>query len=442
MTRPAHIVPTLPSTSFETYLAALRWLVSQRSPFTEPDAVTALMADVRAKMSAALPAYTTHLDAAGNLICLPPTLIAGEPILYLSAHIDTVPSEAALWTAPFTPHPAYEDDTQLVAQGVNDCKAGVAAQLWLAQLAGNGALTLRNVVFMFTFKEEGAGTKTGVTLGEAFGTTLPIPTLGSTLLVLENTVRSDAPYIPLCYTAENSSYTIRLTGSLTELRAAQLALPEWRPVSITPTDGRVAEYTWSEHPAQGHVCTAPPEKNPLLAALVNLADSKTQRLRAGDERSHGTVPAAIGRAPADHLDIPHRLTLTKRGHYPLPGILAELAPYTYTSVKPLALSTGFDVADRCHLAPVGAAFLAATSSGTAAFDRNPGSSDATIITSSMPSAYRDILLPLVYGPGTRSQRRATPPRLTHGPNETFIKTAGAQSLAVLLDVLTRAGHVS
>ncbi|MBC7367207.1 MAG: hypothetical protein H7343_10425, partial [Undibacterium sp.] len=105
------------------------------------------------------------------------------------------------------------------------------------------------------------------------------------------------------------------------------------------------------------------------------------------------------------------------------------------------LSAGFDVADRCHLAPVGAAFLATTSSGVAAFDRNPGSSDATIVTSSMLPAYRGILLPLVYGPGTRSQRSATPPRLTHGPNETFIKAAGARSLAVLLDVLTRAGHV-
>jgi hypothetical protein len=165
-------------------------------------------------------------------------------------------------------------------------------------------------------------------------------------------------------------------------------------------------------------------------------------LRAGDERSHGTVPAAIGRAPAPTADVPHRLTLTKRGNYPLPAVLTELTPYAYTAVKPLALSTGFDVADRCHLAPIGAAFLAATSSGIAAFDRNPGSSDATIITSSMLPAHREFLLPLVYGPGTRSQRRATPPRLTHGPNETFIKAAGTQSLAVLLDVLTRAGHIA
>jgi hypothetical protein len=51
------------------------------------------------------------------------------------------------------------------------------------------------------------------------------------------------------------------------------------------------------------------------------------------------------------------------------------------------------------------------------------------------------LLPLVYGPGTRSQRLASPPRLTHGPNETFLKVAGRQSLEVLLAALHRAGHL-
>ncbi|MBC7366890.1 MAG: M20/M25/M40 family metallo-hydrolase, partial [Undibacterium sp.] len=316
MLRPAHT--SLPPASFEIYLDALRWLVSQPSPFTQPAAVTQLMGGVRAAMERLLPTYSHRLDDAGNLVCLPSAFVAGHPILYPSAHIDTVPSDARLWAAPFAPHPAYEDDAQLVAQGVNDCKAGVAAQLWLAQLAATGAVTLRNVVFTFTFKEEGAGTKTGVSLGQAFGTMIPAPTPGSTLLVLENTVRSDEPYTPLCYTAENSSYTIRLTGSLAALRAAQFALADWRPVSITPTDILLREYTWTEHAPQGHVCTAPPDKNPLLAALRAASTHLSSLLlRAGDERSHGTVPAAIGRASASTPDVPHRLTLTKRGSYPL-----------------------------------------------------------------------------------------------------------------------------
>lgn len=431
--------PALSSASFAAYLDTLRWLVSRPSPFTEAARVSRLMAEINTRLQTLLPGYVRHLDTAGNLVCLPPQLSAGTPILYLSAHIDTVPSDPSLWTAPFAPHPAYEDADQLVAQGVNDCKAGVAAQLWLAHLAGTATVALRNVVFTFTFKEEGAGPKTGVALGEAFGSTLPAPTPGSTLLVLENTVRSDAPYTPLCYTAESSSYTIRLTGTLAELRAIQLALPDWRPVSIAPFDDSAGDFAWTHHAPLGHVCTAPAEQNPLRSALL-AADDRTL-LRAGDERSHGTVPAAIGRRAATAPAPAHRLTVTKRGFYPLPGVLAELAPFAYTPVKPLALSAGFDVSDRCHLAPVGAAVLAAAADATIGLDQNPGSSDATIITSSMHPVHQANLLPLVYGPGTRSQRSATPPRLTHGPNETFIKTAGFRSLAGLISILTRAGHL-
>jgi hypothetical protein len=103
---------------------------------------------------------------------------------------------------------------------------------------------------------------------------------------------------------------------------------------------------------------------------------------------------------------------------------------------------GFDVTERCAASPVGAAFLVAVDTGAVAFDRNPGASDATIITSALTPAHREILLPLVCGPGTRSQRTAMPPRFTHGPNETFVKLAGRRALATLLAVLTRAGHVT
>jgi len=212
------------------------------------------------------------------------------------------------------PHPAFEDAEQLVAQGVNDCKAGVAAQLWLAELASTGTIKLRNVVFTFTFKEEGAGAKTGVTLGEAFGSSLPAPPPGSTLLVLENTVRSDHPYTPLCYTAESSSYTIRLTGTLAELRAAQLALPDWRPVSIAPLTDLGGDSPGPTTPRSATFAPRPPSKIPCRTALLS-ADEHTL-LRAGDERSHGTVPAAIGRRAATTTASLHRLTITKRGFYP------------------------------------------------------------------------------------------------------------------------------
>jgi hypothetical protein len=434
------MIPPLGQASFERYLAHLRWLVDHPSPFTQPEAVRALMAGVRDRLTRFLPTHAGALDAAGNFIAVPRDLAPDRPLLVLSAHVDTVPGDPGLWTPPFAPHPAVETDAELVAQGVNDCKAGVAAQLWLAQGAAEGAWSLSNVVCTVTFKEEGAGPKSGVELGRAFGAALPVPAPGSTLLVLENTVSAKPPFTPQVYAVESSSFTIRLQGSLAELRRALTELPDWRPVALTPLEAPATPYEWLRYTPLGHVCSAPPEANPLKAALLTSAGH--QFLAAGDERSLGTVPSAIGRAPSAEPDPRHRLTITKRGSYAYESVAAELAGREFTPVKPLALSGGFDVTARCPAHPIGQAFLALAQIDEVHFERNLGASDATIITSSMPPAFRDALLPLVCGPGTRSQRSATPPRLTHGPNETFIKSAGARSLALLTEVLRRAGHLS
>jgi len=433
------MIQPLADASFERYLAHLRWLVAHPSPFTQPEAVTALMSGVRERLARFLPTHDCSLDQAGNFIGVPHAMAMDLPILVLSAHVDTVPGDAALWTPPYAPHPPVETADELVAQGVNDCKAGVAAQLWLAEAAAQGEHTLTNVVFTVTFKEEGAGEKTGTALGRGFGSTLPAPTPGSTLLVLENTVSSKPPFVPEVYAIENSSFTIRLVGSLAELRQALAELPDWRPVAITPVAGSAGAYAWTRHEPLGHVCSAPPEANPLKAAL--LAAGPHQLLEAGDERSLGTVPAAIGRAASPDSAPPHRLTITKRGNYDYESVVAELGTRPYTAVKPLQISGGFDVSSRCPDNAVGRALLDLAQAGEVRFERNLGASDATIITSSMTPAHRTHLLPLVCGPGTRSQRRAAPPRLTHGPNETFVKAAGARSMALLREAISQAGHL-
>jgi hypothetical protein len=433
------MIPPLGSASFKQYLAHLRWLVDHPSPFTRPDAVRELMAGVKERLTRLLPTHTAALDEAGNFIAVPRDLAPDRPLLVLSAHVDTVPGDPGLWTPPFAPHPAVETDAELVAQGVNDCKAGVAAELWLAQGAAEGTWSLSNVVFTVTFKEEGAGPKSGVALGRAFGAALPAPAPGSTLLVLENTVGAKPPFVPQVYAVESSSFTIRLQGSLADLRQTLVDLPDWRPVALTPLDPPDAPYEWSRYTPLGHVCSAPPEANPLKAALLGPADH--QFLAAGDERSLGTVPSAIGRAPSAERNPRHRLTITKRGAYSYESVAAELAGREFTAVKPLEISGGFDVTARCPAHPIGQAFLALAQTDEVRFERNLGASDATIITSSMSPTFRDALLPLVCGPGTRSQRSATPPRLTHGPNETFVKSAGARSLALLAEVLRRASHL-
>ncbi len=424
---------------FDRYLAHLRWLVAEPSSFTEPQLVGLLMGRVKNRMSDFLPNYRCERDGAGNLVCVPREPVMG-PLLYLSAHVDTVPTDPAAWTPPFTARPGWEDEEQLVGQGVNDCKAGAATQLWLAEMFGRTGGALRNVIFLLTFKEEGSGPKTGTELGGALGRSIPAPLPGSTLLVLENTVNIQRG-LPLLYPAEASSFTIRVEGSLPDLQDLLRRLPLWRPVAILPVAPEPPEvvYSWTEYTPLGHVCTAPPERNPLLAVLREAG--AREYIRAGDERSHGTVPALVGRA-AGTIETRHRLTLTKRGNFALAETEAELAPLQYEAVKPLAQSAGFDATTRLAESAVGRAFTTAAKAGLVEFERNPGSSDATIITSAMPREFRATLVPLVYGPGSRSQREATPPRLTHGPNETFVKSAGEASLAVLLRVLRESGHLA
>jgi len=424
---------------FDAYLEHLRWLVSQPSPFTEPEKPAALIAALHERFVALLPSHRFQIDREGNLIGVPLELSSDLPVLYLSAHADTVPFDPALWTAPFTPHPAWENDQELVAQGVNDCKAGVAFQLWLAQVASEHRCSLHQVVFTITSKEEGAGRKSSVAIGEEMGKSLPAPVEGSTLLVLENTVTSAAPYIPQVYAAESGSYAVQLLGTLPELRQALTELPTWRPIAIEPETEVAADYRLQSYVPAGHISTADPAANPLRAAVLAAQDG--QLLKAGDTRTTGTVPSSIGIA-AGPLGTRHRLSVTERGQPPLAAVEAQLRGREFRPIKPLHFSTGWDATARVAESAVGRAFLAAADEGNARFARNPGASDATMITASLPAAYRATLLPLVCGPGTRSQREAVPPRLTHGPNETLIKVAAERSLQLLWRVLRSAGHLT
>jgi hypothetical protein len=271
------------------------------------------------------------------------------------------------------------------------------------------------------------------------GATLPAPAAGSTLLVLENTVTSASPYVPQVYAAESGSYAVQLLGTLPELRQALIELPTWRPISIEPETAIVADYRLQSYRPAGHISTADPAANPLRAAVLTAQDG--QLLKAGDTRTTGTVPSSIGIA-AGPLGVRHRLSVTERGQPPLAHVEAQLRGREYRPIKPLHFSTGWDATARVAESAVGRAFLAAADKGNAQFARNPGASDATMITASLPAAYRATLLPLVCGPGTRSQREAVPPRLTHGPNETLIKAAAERSLQLLWRVLSSAGHLA
>ena len=99
MSLPVQTPTALPQASFEVYLEELRWLVGQPSPFTEPQRVALVLAGINSRLETYLPAYRRHIDEAGNLVCLPPDFTAGRPLVFLSAHVDTVPFQPSLWTA-------------------------------------------------------------------------------------------------------------------------------------------------------------------------------------------------------------------------------------------------------------------------------------------------------------------------------------------------------
>jgi hypothetical protein len=428
-----HVKPAV----FDVFLHHLRQLVDIPSPFTSPEAVNGLIVSVKATLQRMLPNYTCLCDASGNLICSPKHVEPSEPILYLSAHADTVPAEADLWNAPFRPYPHWEDSHSIVGQGVNDCKAGLAAIVWLADLSARSYLSLKNVVLLITFKEEGPGAKTAVELARQFGKSIPAPVLGSTLLVLENTGSPIAPFVPFAFDAENSSFTIYIDGTLSQIGAAMALLDHWRLVSIYPLHHGDYNYAWKELPSSGHVCSAPAGSGSLESLLAVANDA--QVICAGDGHSFATLPARVGIA-SSAIPKSHRSIFTKRGAFSLEDIASQLKLVDYAPAKPFAISGGFDSTTRRNLSAFGRALTQAEAEGAISICRNPGSSDATIISSSIQAEYMDLLIPFVFGPGTRSQRDVSLPRLTHGPNETFVKFSGSTNLAILLELMATCGH--
>ncbi|MFK5953485.1 MAG: hypothetical protein QM498_10540 [Desulfobacterium sp.] len=123
---------------------------------------------------------------------------------------------------------------QLVARGVSDCKASVAFELFLSKLAGTQEITLSNLIFTITFKEEGAGIKTSRQIGEDLGSRLPISGKDTFFIVLENNITVSDPSILNFYTAERGNFVIRVSETMDRLRSILSRLDQWNPVSIRP----------------------------------------------------------------------------------------------------------------------------------------------------------------------------------------------------------------
>lgn len=426
------------STHASRYLAHLRNLAALPSVFTRPRDVEKAMGYCKKVLVSVLPDYTVIEDEGQNLIALPGSMDLKKKLVYLSAHVDTVDADHTEWDAPFSPFVPYEDDHEIVGRGVSDCKAGVAFQLFLAELAGKGHLCLDNLIFTITFKEEGAGHKSAVHMGRALGKNLPVSQDETLLLVLENTVTAGASPSLGLYTAERSNFVIDVTGPLAELRHILSGLPAWNPVCIYP---EASPDAWAEVLTQkgGHVCSVPRDQNMLTEIILNAKDSDL--LCAGAPDSFGVIPTEIKRG---HAPVPtaHTLVLSNRTFDSLDTVRRQLTGIPYRELKDFSISPGMDMRNRWP----GSTFQRAVEAMgpqplEITLDHNTGISDASTIVNTMAPSLRDRFFPVVAGPGTRSQRRVSPQRLTHGKNETFDKQTGIRATATLFNLLRELGVV-
>lgn len=424
---------------FEAYLLCLRYLLKFPTVFTEPDQIESAMCWCQDFLTRHLRDYHIYRDQQGNLIACPEQIDVKHDIIYLSAHLDTVDADPLEWDEPFSPFLLYEDESQVVARGVSDCKAGVAFELFLGNLVNTEQIELFNLIFTITFKEEGAGMKTSRQIGEELGSMLPISEKDTFFIVLENNVTVSDPSILSFYTAERGNFVIRVSDTLNHLRNIISHLSQWNPVSIRPNNDTLCTGDTVLTQKGGHVCSVPREQNLLTQVITESVDREL--LWAGDESGFSVIPSQIFKGKAKS-PVAHTLVLSNRSFDTIENVRTQLDGITYSEVKDFSISQGmnFESEFSKHIL---SRFLKGYEKNGLRIQQthNIGASDATIVTRSMKPEFKQRFYPIVMGPGTRSQRTVSPPRLTHGKNETFDKQSGQAAVECLLSVLTQLGAV-
>lgn len=422
--------------NYPLYLQYLRHLVSIPSPFNDLTAIANVIDYCEAEFSSNLEDFSLKRDTGGNLIASPPTVNEAGDFLFLSAHADTATANPSDWDAPFHPFTPYEDAEELVARGVNDCKAGLAYQLFLGALTARGIIAPRNVFFTITFKEEGPGYKSSTSLGKAFGVELPVGENNTYFVVLENTVTAQGPVS--LFLSEKSNYAISVQGTLSWCRDIVSRLSRWNPIFIGP-DGISLPSKEAQQITQigGHACSVGRDSNLLTSVILN-AEANCL-IWAGAENEFATIPSAIFKIQTSHPHI-HTCVLSNRGFDSLEEVAVQLEGVPYVSIKDFAISSGLRASTDTRNTPLVSSLV--SSQFAPLIGTNDGSTDASIVYSSLNPSLRKRFFPLVIGPGTRSQRNRTPPRLTHGKNETFDKQGGLDCVTLLTKSLVECGFIA
>jgi len=154
------------------------------------------------------------------------------------------------------------------------------------------------------------------------------------------------------------------------------------------------------------------------------------------------LPASVAISTAPSA-VDHTLILSNRSFDSLEQVQSQLQGLSYQQMKDFCLSQGLDVRDKLSQSPL-ADILENCRSKELDIELtdNIGCSDASIVYNTVSPSLRKTFLPIVMGPGTRSQPHAHPPRFTHGRNETFDKESGGKAMIYITDVLSRLKTIS
>lgn len=418
------------------YIKYLRKLAYMPTVFSNPKDIEKAILFCKKTLETNLDNYKIYFDNEHNLIALPENINPQEDIVYLNAHIDTVNANLEEWDNPFHPWKIYEDEKEIVARGVSDCKAGVAYQLFLSFLARKNLISLKNLVFTITFKEEGAGKKTATEIAKRMGKKLPVSKQSTYLIVLENNVTVNIPPTLSIYAAERGNFVIKTIDFIPELQKYLKKLSHWNPVSIKPQT-EIKNLVWqTQKQAGGHVCSVNRDNN-LLAKIILEAKQNTI-LKAGDEKNFSVIPTEILISKMKNPK-KHALVISNRSFDSMEQVCHQLHNIKYHALKDFSISAGFNEEKKFKQNKISKLLEDLKDESELKLENtyNIGGSDATVIYTSLDPKIQKNIFPIVMGPGSRSQRDKFPQRLTHGKNETFDKESGRKAIIFISKVLEK-----
>lgn len=421
--------------NYKEYLTLLKSLVGIKTVYDDKVGIKKALDFCKQVLEKSLINYHVYFDKEGNLICINKNINSQNDIVYLSSHIDTVSVSGQHWDKKFKPFTTYEDEESVVGRGVNDDKAGVAYQLFLAKFLATNFPNTSNIVFTITRQEEQGG-MTASEIGRQLGKHLPMRPKNY-LLTLENNIKMTDPITLNINYGEQSAFGIEVVDIFPNIKRFLIQnMDPWNPTSATP-ENDIRNLKWNKlEQTGGHAATCKREKN-LLYQLIVENNVNELVLKAGTDKAISNIPDTIYQATTNS-SIPHRVIFDLRTNDKTDSVVRALnnCKICYRFIK--KLDHGYNVKNRLLKDKIYKKMLSVKPKELKInFERNLGSTDSGTIYRYCDSSLKHKFLPITMGPGCGSQRNAVPPRLSHGVNETYMKKPGLEAIKYITQLLNK-----